>query len=110
MVEAAGLTDQISLYRGAIHDLPFDDDHFDFVWCRDVLEQVDDLDGALRELVRVMNAKARLLVYTTFATELLDGRDAEMMRRHLGNVEKNLHADHVEAASGVPVSRSSAAT
>lgn len=45
-----------------------------------------------------MKPKARLLVYTTFAFELLDGRDAEMMRRHLGNVDSSLDAGYVEAA------------
>jgi len=97
-VDAAGLTDRITLHHGVMHDLPYEDGHFDFVWCRDVLEQVDDLDGALRELVRLMRSKARLLVYTTFATDLLDGGDAEMMRRHLGNVGGNLDAACVEAA------------
>jgi ubiquinone/menaquinone biosynthesis C-methylase UbiE len=97
-VDTAGLADRIALHQGVIHQLPYDDAHFDFIWCRDVLEQVDDLDGALRELVRVMNPNARLLVYTTFATELLDGRDAELMQRHLGNVDGNLDAGYVEAA------------
>lgn len=99
-VEAAGLASRITLHHGVIHDVPSDDDSFDFVWCRDVLEQVDDLDGALGELVRVMKPHARFVVYTTFATELLDGRDAAMMRRHLGNVESNLDAGYVEAAFG----------
>jgi ubiquinone/menaquinone biosynthesis C-methylase UbiE len=97
-VDAAGLADRVVLHLGVMHDLPYDDGYFDFVWCRDVLEQVDDLDGALSELVRLMGPSARLLVYTTFATELLDGRDAEMLRRHLGNVVGNLDAGYVEAA------------
>lgn len=97
-VEAAGLADQITLHHGVMHHLPYGDGYFDFVWCRDVLEQVDDLDRALDELVRLMKPKARLLVYTTFASELLDGRDAEMMRRHLGNVDSSLDAGYVEAA------------
>jgi ubiquinone/menaquinone biosynthesis C-methylase UbiE len=97
-VEAAGLNDRIMLLQGVMHDLPYDDGHFDFVWCRDVLEQVDNLDGATAEVVRVMKPQARLLVYTTVATELLEGRDAEMMRRHLGNVEGNLDAGNLEEA------------
>ena len=97
-VEAAGLDDQITLHQGVIHNLPHDEGLFDFVWCRDVLEQVDDLDGALAELVRVMKPPARLLVYTTVATDLLDGRDAEMMNRHLGNVYGNLDVSKVEAS------------
>ena len=97
-VESAGVADRITLHEGVMHDLPYDDGSFDFVWCRDVLEQVDDLDGAMSELVRVMKSGARLLVYTTFATELLDGRDAEMLRRHLGNVDGNLDERNVEGA------------
>jgi len=97
-VAAASLDDRLTLHRGVIHDLPYPDDTFDFVWCRDVVEQVDDLDGALAELRRVMKPRARLLVYTTFATELLGGPDAQMMRRHLGNVEGNLDRAQVESA------------
>ncbi|MGI9031061.1 MAG: class I SAM-dependent methyltransferase [Ilumatobacteraceae bacterium] len=88
----------MTLHQGVIHDLPCDDASFDLIWCRDVLEQVDDLDGALAELRRVMRPTARLLVFTTFATDRLDGRDAEMMRRHLGNIERNLDVGYVEAA------------
>lgn len=96
-VGASGLAGRITLHLGVMHDLPYDDGSFDFVWCRDVLEQVDDLDGALRELARVMKPSASLLVYTTFATERLDGHDAEMMRRHIGTVDANLDAGYVEA-------------
>ena len=63
-----------------------------------MIEQVDDLDGALDELVRVMKRDARLLISTTFATEYLDGHEAEMMRHHLGNVDQNLDRGFVEAA------------
>jgi ubiquinone/menaquinone biosynthesis C-methylase UbiE len=89
-VQAAGLADRITLHEGVLHELPYPDAYFDFVWCRDVLEQVDDLAGALREVVRVMTPDARLLVYTTVATDLLTPEDADMMRRHLGNVDGNL--------------------
>ncbi len=97
-VDVAGLANRVTLHQGVMHDLPYRDAYFDLVWCRDVLEQVDDLGGALAELARVMNPTARLLVYTTVATELLEGRDAEMMRRHLGNVEANLDRRYLEAA------------
>jgi SAM-dependent methyltransferase len=89
-VDAAGLAARITVREGVIHELPYPDAHFDFVWCRDVVEQVDDLSGALRELIRVMKPDARLLVYTTVATDLLITEDADMLRRHLGNVHGNL--------------------
>ena len=99
-VAEARLTDRVSLHQGVMHDLPYGDAHFDFVWCRDVLEQVDDLDGALVEVVRVMKRAAPMVVFTTFATDLLDERDVEMLRRHLGYVEGTLDRALVEAAFG----------
>ena len=95
---AAGLADRITIHRGVMHELPYPESYFDFVWCRDVLEQVDDLGGALVELARVMKPAARLLVYTTVTTDLLTAGDAEVMRRHLGNVEENLDRATLEAA------------
>jgi ubiquinone/menaquinone biosynthesis C-methylase UbiE len=97
-VEQAGLAERVTLHQGVMHDLPYHDAHFDFVWCRDVLEQVDDLDGALAELRRVMRPGARMLVFTVFATDLFDERDEAMMRRHLGYVNGNLDRGVVEAA------------
>ena len=97
-VHAAGLGDRITVHHGVMHDLPYPDSHFDFVWCRDVLEQVDDLGVALVEVVRVMKPAARLLVYTTVGTDLLTADDAEIMQRHLGNVDGNLDRAALEAA------------
>ena len=97
-VEAAGLVDRITLHEGLMHRLPYPDAYFDFVWCRDVVEQVDDLEGALVEVARVMKPEARLLVFTTVATDLLTAADAAMMRKHLGNVETNLNRSEVELA------------
>jgi cyclopropane fatty-acyl-phospholipid synthase-like methyltransferase len=97
-VQAAGLADRITLHHGVMHEMPYPDAHFDFVWCRDVVEQVDDLDGALREVVRVMKPSARLLLHTTVATDLLTAEDAALMRRHLGNVDGNLDRAALELA------------
>ena len=99
-VDRAGLADRITLHRGVIHELDYPDKHFNFVWCRDVLEQVDDIDGALIEVVRVMKPQARLLVYTTVATERMTDEDVELMRRHLGNVDGNLDRSRLESAYG----------
>jgi SAM-dependent methyltransferase len=96
-VRTAGLADRITLHHGVMHELPYPDSHFDFVWCRDVLEQVDDLGGALVEVLRVMKPAARLLVYTTVATDLLTADDAAVMRHHLGNVDGNLDRAALEA-------------
>jgi len=99
-VETGELGGRAEVMVGVMQDLPFSDGHFDFVWCRDVIEQVDDLDGALRETARVLKSDGRMLVYTTYATDRLSRQEAEMMNRHLGNVPANLVERNVEDSFG----------
>ncbi|MGH9155396.1 MAG: class I SAM-dependent methyltransferase [Acidimicrobiales bacterium] len=81
-----------------VHDLPAPDNSIDFVWCRDVLVQVDDLLGGLEGLHRVMAPDARLLAYSSFVTDRLDGADLEMMQRHLGWLDDNVRRPKMEAS------------
>jgi ubiquinone/menaquinone biosynthesis C-methylase UbiE len=107
-VEAANAQKSVEVFVGVMHDLPFPDGHFDFVWCRDVVEQVDDLEGGLRETARVLSPDGHVLVYTTFATERLSPQEAELLNRHLGNVPGNLVERNVEdafAAAGLTIER-----
>ncbi len=97
-VQEAGLGERITIHQGVVHDVPAPDGSIDFVWCRDVLVQVDDLVGGLRDLHRVMSSDARLLAYSSFATDHLDGRDLAMMRRHLGWLDANTRRPDMEAA------------
>jgi len=97
-VQAAHLSDRITIHQGVVHDVPAPDGSIDFVWCRDVLVQVDDLPGGLHGLHRVMSADARLLAYSSFATDRLDGGDLAMMRRHLGWLDDNMWRPNMEAA------------
>lgn len=97
-VRAEGLEERITIHRAPIHEMPVPAASIDFVWCRDVLVQVDDLINGLRGLHRVMTAGARLLSYCSFATDRLDGQDLEMMRRHLGWLEGNVWRHQVESA------------
>jgi ubiquinone/menaquinone biosynthesis C-methylase UbiE len=97
-IESAGVADRADVFVGVMQDLPFPDGHFDFVWCRDVVEQVDDLDAALSEAFRVLGPGGHMLVYTTFVTDRLTAQEADMLNRHLGNVPANLVEANVEAA------------
>jgi SAM-dependent methyltransferase len=98
-VQAAGLVDRITIRRGIVHDVPdTPSDSVDLVWCRDVLAQVDDLDGGLAGMRRVMKPGAALLVYSAFVTDRLDGADLAMMQRHLGWLDSTVDRNRVEAA------------
>jgi SAM-dependent methyltransferase len=97
-VAAAGLEERIQIVQGTLEECDFPDDYFDFVWCRDVLEQVEPLVPALLGAARVLKPTGRMLVYTTVATDLLQPGDAAMLKHHLGNVGPNLVEANVEAA------------
>jgi ubiquinone/menaquinone biosynthesis C-methylase UbiE len=58
--------------------LPFPDGHFYFVWCRDVVTQVDDLEAALRETARVLSADGHTLVYATLRTDRMNSVEANL--------------------------------
>jgi len=46
--------------------LPFDDEHFDALWCADVLGHLFDVHGALAELNRVLKANGFLMLTTAY--------------------------------------------
>src|SRR2546421_491524 len=89
-IAGAGIGDRADVFVGVMQELPFPDGHFDFVWCRDVVEQVDEVAAAIRETARVLRPGGRMLVYTTFATDRLTTEDAQLLNRHLCTVPANL--------------------
>jgi ubiquinone/menaquinone biosynthesis C-methylase UbiE len=96
-VGGAGLDDRIEITKGVIERIEQPGDHFDLVWCRDVLELVERLDEGLAEAARVLAPGGAMLVYTNFATELLEPREAAMIYEPLGNVPANFDEDFMEA-------------
>jgi SAM-dependent methyltransferase len=97
-VAAAGLDERIQIVHATLEDCAFPDACVDFIWCRDVLEQVEPLVPFLRAAGRLLKPDGRMLVYTTVATDLLEPGEAAMLKHHLGNVEPNLHESNIEAA------------
>ncbi len=88
--------------------IEYPDDHFDFVWCRDVVELVQDLRRGLSEAARVLIPDGRMLIYTTLATELLEPGEAAMINGPLGHAPENLDEGAVEEAfrrAGLTVER-----
>lgn len=68
IVKNSGLSEQISLKVGDIHDLPFDDDIFDWLWSASCVGYpAKDPEPLLRELARVIRpgGKIALLIYTS---------------------------------------------
>lgn len=102
------IADRLTVHQGVMQHVPLADESADFVWCRDVLVQVDDLVAGLREAGRVMTSTAKMLTYCSFATDRLDGADLEMMRRHLGWLEPHVRRaamEHAFTEAGFAVER-----
>ena len=95
-VVAASLSERIDLHQVTIHSMPVADDSVDFVWCRDVFEQVDDVDAALAQLARVMKPQALMLLFTTVVTDALTSEDRTLLRGHMGNIDQNLDRGWLE--------------
>jgi SAM-dependent methyltransferase len=110
-VASAELGGRVEIVQGVIEALPHPDGHFDFVWCRDVVEQLDLLVPALKGVARVLKRDGHMLVYTVFVTDLLTPQEFELLERHLGNVSSNLVERNVEEAfesAGLAIERKEA--
>lgn len=97
-VEAQGLTDRIVIVQGVMDEAPMLGRRFDLVWCRDVLEQVANLDSAVAGMAGVLGPEGHIVVFTTVATPLLEPVEWKLLGQHLGNVSSNLVEANVQAA------------
>ena len=92
------LTGRIEASEAAIESLPFADESFDFIWCRDVLNHVE-LDRGLAECKRVLRPGGSMLVYQTFATDALDPEEAERFFAAVATRGENMSPSFFEACA-----------
>jgi SAM-dependent methyltransferase len=98
-VGEAGLDARIQIAEGVMQEIPWPDASFDLVWCRDVLEVVEELEGGVAEIARVLRPGGHLVVFTVFATERLEPKEAALLLgQSLSVVPANLVEENVEAA------------
>jgi ubiquinone/menaquinone biosynthesis C-methylase UbiE len=88
----------VTFQQGNISSLPFDDASFDLVWCRDMLVHVRDLQQAFSEFARVLKPDGAALIHTTFATALMEPKEAVRLYEPLGLVPPNMHPAYFEDA------------
>lgn len=91
-----GVDDRFVIQQGSITDIPFEDNHFDFVFCDDVIGLVDDLPKALAECCRVLRPHGKMLIYASFGTARLSEREAHELTDSLGGPQKGLDVAHAE--------------
>lgn len=92
------VTDRFTIQQGSILDIPFPDNHFDFVFCSDVIGMVANVPKALAECRRVLKPGAKMLIYVVnFPTDRLSEREAlELEQTQGGEAEKTFTEAQVE--------------
>ena len=93
-----GMSERVSAARGDIQSLRFADGAFDVVWCRDMLPLVPDLRRAFSECARVLKTGGHMLIFTNFATDLMEPAEAERVYGPLGVCADNLSKGYFESA------------
>lgn len=89
-VDAAGLTDRITLQPGEAETLPFDDNQFDAAIIAWGIRNVADRPGGLREMARVVRPNGRIVILES--VEPTSGLLAPFARFYLHHVVPRLGA------------------
>ena len=95
-IAESDVADKVHVEQGDIQSLRFDDETFDVVWCRDMLSLVPDLPGTLAEFARVLKPGGGTLAYNTFATDLMEPKEASRVYAPMGVVAANMSAPYFE--------------
>jgi ubiquinone/menaquinone biosynthesis C-methylase UbiE len=88
----------VAFVQGIAEHLPFADEAFDLVWCRDVLIHVAELEAAFAECRRVLRPGAPMLVFQMFATPWLEPPEAERLWPPLAAMPANTDPGRFERA------------
>lgn len=92
-----GVDDRFVIQQGTILDIPFADNHFDFVFCNDVIGMVKDVSKTLSECRRVLKPNGKMLIYLSFPTERLSEKEArELDQTQGGEPEEALSEEQLE--------------
>jgi ubiquinone/menaquinone biosynthesis C-methylase UbiE len=97
-VAEVGLGAKIELLEGVMQEIPYPDGAFDLVWCRDVIEVVDEVEAGMTEIARVLRPGGELILFTVLATERLESKDLSMIGQNLAVVPENLDEATIAAA------------
>jgi ubiquinone/menaquinone biosynthesis C-methylase UbiE len=99
LIVERSLEERVTVLRGRVESIPSPPQKFDYIWCRDVLSHVPNLRTAFLECLRVLKPGGFMLIYQTFATDLLEPPEAARLYPPLAVVPTNMSAAYVEEVS-----------
>jgi SAM-dependent methyltransferase len=94
-IRSERLDGRISTDYAEIEQIPSPAGSIDHIWCRDVLNHVH-LPQGMSECFRVLRPGGGMLVYQTFATELLEPQEARRLYNALAIIGENMNAANFE--------------
>jgi SAM-dependent methyltransferase len=87
---------RVRTMQGRIEAVPAPTANFDLIWCRDMLNHVRHLPAGLAECARVLKPGGKMLIYQTFATDLLEENEAARLYRSLVITPANMSPAYLE--------------
>jgi ubiquinone/menaquinone biosynthesis C-methylase UbiE len=99
---------EVEFVQGEIECLPLRSASVDFIWCRDMLVHVRDLDAAARECARILRPGGSMLAWVTVETDLMEPLESERIYTPLAIERGSLSAQNLEAsfqAAGFAIAR-----
>lgn len=95
------LTHAVQVLQGDIHEMPYPENRFDFIWCRDVLGHMRDLQQAFKSCARVLKPNGKMLIFQVFATDLLTDEEAKHLWIPTAMKPENMSRSYFERAFSV---------
>lgn len=89
---------RVRMDEGVAERLGEPDNSVDLIWCRDVLEHVEDLEAVFREFRRVLRPGGHAVIYQMTATDWLTPAEADRMWPSCGIHASSVDPQRFEAA------------
>ena len=89
---------RISMIEGVAEQLSEPDASIDLIWCRDVLEHIEDLEAVFGEFRRIMRPAATAVIYQMTATDWLTPAEAARLWPPAGIHAPSVDPQHFETA------------
>jgi ubiquinone/menaquinone biosynthesis C-methylase UbiE len=86
----------VAFLQGDIERLPIRSESVDFVWCRDMLVHLRDIEAAIGECWRILHDGATMLAWVTTATGLMESHEAARLFEPLAIEAKSVSRQHLE--------------